>query len=138
MGYYVDWFIPDRCMRTYSWGLVTFDDFVGGAEAMQSLLSQGTTPIHLIADMRHVQAFPTNVIEIIRASELFKSPDWGWVIVVSNDQTVRFLATAATQVWGARYQGFTTINTALNFLQRMDPTLPPIPAYIVREISTAR
>jgi len=136
MGYYVDWFVSQRCVRVYSYGLVTIEDITAGAEVVKSYLKQANSPVHLIADMRHMQAFPTNLIEIVRATDVFKSPKWGWLVVISNDQTVRFLATAATQMWGARYQGLTNINAALVFLQSVDPTLSTMPEYVVPEIST--
>ncbi|MFN8373033.1 MAG: hypothetical protein U0694_09170 [Anaerolineae bacterium] len=128
MPFKVSWYIP-RVAWCYVWGTYTAEELKDSAAQGQELVRVGTPLVHDLIDMRHMIEYPKNLRDIIQLTPIFKEPNLGWVVVLTDDKMVRFLSHAVTSISKVRLRTFTDPQEALDFLARMDETLPPLPAY---------
>jgi hypothetical protein len=129
MGYKVSWYSESRVAWCQVWGDYTLDELRDSAAAGQVLIQTGTPLVHDLIDMRRMTDYPKNIREIIKLTPIFKEPNLGWVVVLTEDKIVGFLSHAVTSISKVRIRTFTNPQEALEFLARIDETLPPLAAY---------
>lgn len=131
----VRWYVEGRVIQCTMWDVVTTKEMTTsvaqGIAMIRESEASGAGIVHDILDMRGVTGYPTNLGEIINATPIFKEPNLGWVLLLSSDRLVNFLATVATGVARARLRVFHTPDEATAFLREIDLTLPPLPAFTV-------
>lgn len=129
MGMLVNWYIEGRAIQVYAWGELTIEELSAGAEETRQRIRQGRY-IYDIVDMRHMSKYPIRLAEIIPVTSLFREANLGWVLLISSNPVVRFLASATVQVHGARFRAFNNPDEVKAFIQTLEPDLGELPAYI--------
>lgn len=117
------WYIPNRVLYQRMYGEITLEELRGfNVESLQ-YVEQGQAPVHTLVDMREVTKYPMNLREI--SSQLLNDPGpkLGWVMVITNNPVLRFLASVVVQVAKVRTGVFPSIDEALAFVAKRDETL---------------
>ncbi len=123
----IKWLVEYHVVSTkiYAW------DAEGLAEdilQVTQMVNQSDLPlVHSVWDFRDLETYPTNLNDIRKAVQpLFTHEQCGWVITIIQNQMIGFLAQAGSSMYGVRYRSFKTMEEAKQFLQKQDPTLPPL------------
>ena len=74
--------------------------------------------------------YPTRLMDIVSVTSLFREPNLGYVLLISSNRIVRFLASATVQVHGARFRAFDTPEEVRQFIQMLEPDLGELPTYL--------
>ena len=132
MGVKLVWYLEQRIIFTYVWGDFTITELREGAAQGAKYVQMGTAPVHDIIDMREMERYPFNLKEIIDATPIFREPNLGWVVLLSNNRAVNFIATIVLQFSSAKLRIASNENEALDFLRGADGTLPdPLPPFVL-------
>lgn len=129
MGMLVNWYIEGRAVQVYAWGELTLEELSTGAEETRQFIRQGQT-VYDIVDMRHMSKYPNKLSQIIPVTSLFREPNLAWVLLISSNPIVRFLASATVQIHGARFRAFHNPEEVKTFIQTLEPNLGELPDYI--------
>jgi hypothetical protein len=90
---------------------------------MITFLDQGTPPIHIILDTTNVKKHPMNVAKLRQASKILDHPAVGWIVLISSNPVIHFLATVVTQITKSRYRSASSVEEAIPFLREQDQTI---------------
>ncbi len=127
MPYQMNWFYPNRIIRTTYYGVVTSEEIRAQALAVPGFIEQSVPPVHFILDIDRVTRLNVTLPELRELAALTPATeDTGWVIIVGQNRTVRFFAGLGVQFSGARSRYFGTMDEALDFIARHDPSFAPI------------
>jgi hypothetical protein len=135
MSVTVNWLVEHHVILTQIYGSTTIEELhTGSNRAIELIRSADSSPIiHDIIDMREVTTYPTKLSELVKVTDIFKEPRLGWVIGISNNKLVIFLASIVVGVKKARLRLFEDPQEAIRFLETRDltlshlPALPPLP-----------
>ncbi|MCA9903165.1 MAG: hypothetical protein KC547_04855 [Anaerolineae bacterium] len=128
----VRWLIPDRvfCMRLA--GTLTPENLDAALAQCRALLAQDhVAPVHVILDLTATQRDETMIVKLKQSvDELRKMhpppPQAGWTIIADSmpNQIVKSIGASITQVIKIRTRFTTGVQEGLDFLRRIDATLP--------------
>jgi hypothetical protein len=93
-----------------------------------ALVRSGIPLVHELVDMRGMTRFPTQINEFAWIQPYLKEANLGWLIIISHNPLVRFIANTLCQVARARMRSFETFEGAVEFLKFIDSTLTHLPA----------
>jgi hypothetical protein len=122
MPFQVTWYHSDRVIYVRLEGLVTLEEISGATEKVIEHVYQGTPPVHVLSDLRDMHKFPTNLVDISRSVKPMDNTILGYTLIVGLNPVVRFLTSAISQFFKARYRTFNTPDEALAFLAEVDPS----------------
>jgi hypothetical protein len=128
MAYEISWYQGKRVIYDRLYGDHDFQAAIDGSAEAARFLSQGEAPVHMIVDMRDLKTFPTNITKVHDMTQFMKSPSLGWVVVVGGSSLTMFLVNVMSQVVKFRVAIRFTLEEAVEFLQKQDPTLLTLPA----------
>ena len=120
----VSWYIEDRIIYSSYSGNVTIDDVRKGTQAVKKLAYEGTPLVHNIADMLEIDTFPKNIRQIRSVIEQLDNNILGWTLIINHNKLLRFIVSSISQLAKARFRIFESGDEALDFLYRMDTSLP--------------
>lgn len=130
MGYSHLWLVPERIYIFQVYGELTMDDVSQGSEESIQYVRSGQPPVHSIIDIRNVTSYPKSVSQIRQAAAIMKEPNVGWIVGLSNDRVLSFIGDLVAQLSNVKSKTTFTPEEALDFLWRVDSTLPQvIPEY---------
>ena len=130
MPYEQSWLIEHEAAHIKLIGDVTAEDIEASVmEMVQRLDNSNRHLVHMLVDMREVTSHPTKVKVISQASKVVLShPRLGWILFYGNlNQFTRFLAGVVMQLARTRCRFLDTPAEAVEFLQRVDQSLKPLP-----------
>jgi len=122
----VSWYQENRVILVQVQGDASLEEVSAADEQIISRIQQGsqTTPlVHVIADVRAMTKFPTNLVEVRGTQTYLKEPGLGWVMVVGMSPIVRFIASMITQISQVRFRMMPTFEEAVRFLISRDPAV---------------
>jgi len=124
------WYFPDYVVNAQMWGEFTFEELSIGSQETAELIRKGQAPVHDIIDMRYIEKYPLDVKQIFNATPVFREPNLGWVLLISDDRVVRFLTHMVLQLHKTRVRYCSTPAEALAFLREIDERLGELPPYV--------
>lgn len=131
------WLVPERIFVFHVYGEMAIDDVAQSSEAAIQYARSGQPPVHGIIDIRDVTSYPKSVDQFRQAAAILKEPNIGWIIGVSNDRVLSFIGDTVAQLSRVKSKTFNNPDDALEFLWRVDSTLPQIipdyPSFSVSE-----
>jgi hypothetical protein len=120
----VEWLIEGKVLICTSDENVTIEDMATTDKIIYGYLQQATRPIHQVLDVQQTQNFPLHVRTMIDATPTFKHPNAGWFVILSEKRDARqFVASLMAQIIGVRFRFAASMEQALVFLKKADPTL---------------
>lgn len=117
------WWVEDRVRYTRFIGESKTEDVMAIDARLVNFLNASTHPIHFVVDVRDlIQAPPLSQALKIQHMRHEKT---GWVIMVGSkhNSALRFMASVAFKVFGAKYKDCNTPEEAVEFLKQVDPDL---------------
>src|SRR5271166_1571023 len=117
------WYVENRVGYTAVIGEMTIEDVRKMSVFVQTCMDQGQAPVHIIVDLLQLQAIPKNVPEFIKEFPRSGHPNTGWIIIISSNPALRYLASVAVQLTKSEFQMFATLLEARDFLSNIDLTL---------------
>lgn len=133
----VEWLIEGRILQYCFRDLVTVDEIKAAADQGVVLIEQSPAPkVHSVHDVALLSDMHP-LIEVKSLSDAVASayshPRLGWM-VAHNLQcpSLRLVANIVARLFQARYQIFETRFEALDFLTRVDETLPPLTEHLAQ------
>ena len=134
MGLTVEWYVPQRICIIHAEGDLTVEDLETGSNRVIELIQSGIAPVHCIADARKVTSPPKNLREIIKAARLFREPNLGWMMGLIDNSFIKFAASVVSQMSGVNYRVFSNPHDLITILKRIDPTLPELPPFPMKQV----
>jgi hypothetical protein len=120
----IEWLIQHHVIFTQYWGDVTADDIHTQYQRGIALCESSPAEfVHMIADVRNVQSFPMN-INAYKGSFGQKAANAGWVVLVGNNQFMRFITTIISNAMHLHVIYFNDMDHALQHIAQRDNTAP--------------
>ncbi len=125
MPFTVSWLVDKRVTYTRMYGVMTAADLRGLKIVLEEYIAQSEQLIHLISDATDTIRTEMSLKDL-QNTEYADATNLGWAIFVNPNMLHRFFASVVTQLRGKRGREFATMEQALEFLQNIDETLPPM------------
>ena len=127
--YTTEWCIEKRVLRlVVNSQFLTIDDMREINHDLTQCIHFGEPPfVHTIIDCRGIEKFQMNLPSIQQVLTFLREPLMGWLLIVSDDKLIGFVASLVTQLAGVRFRTFHTSDDAWVFLNSVDETLTVIP-----------
>ena len=130
MSYQVKWLLENRIVYVINTGVGTAEDVVNSMHEAIAMMEGVPPPVHIIIDgqTKTNDISLGDLLTIMRKTP--SSPNIGWAVYVSESKMNRFFGSMASQIAKAQTKAFITLPEAIEFLQRVDQTLPnnvPLP-----------
>jgi len=122
----VSWYQEKRVVLVQAWGEVSLQDLGDSNVKIAAYIRQGgdtTSLIHVLAGVRTLKRFPTNLSELRQGNTYLREPALGWVVLVGMSPLVRFLGGMVTQIMQTRFRMFPTFGEAFAFLKSQDEAI---------------
>lgn len=120
----LDWYIKDRIIFSRPVGDISINNVQEYAGYVVDMLTEGTSPVHLIVDARFIGQAPTNLLALTKATTFMGHPSLGWVLTITTNSVIQFLAGMVPQIGRVKhYHVFPTIELCMAFLKEQDRTL---------------
>ena len=124
MPYSIEWYVPNRLILEKAFGNLTIEELLRfNAEVTKIIADEGMTPVHIIADLSKVERYPSSLREIMNTMRQSNPEKIGWMVVVTENPIMRFMASTVFQMARLRLRIFPTMTQATAFLNEMDETL---------------
>jgi len=124
MPYSIEWYVPKRLILEKAFGDVTMEELLRfNAEVTKLIADEGVTPVHVIADLSKVGRYPSSLRDILGTMRQNNPEKMGWMVVVTENPMMRFVASIIFQIARLRLRMFPTMQQALAFLAETDETL---------------
>lgn len=126
MAVEIKWVITGRILLVDLIGDVPLDEFREAVSQANRELNHHAQPpyAHVIFKSTDGSIPPTNVKQMREITQnYFINPHLAYTIIVSTDQTHRFLSSVTAQMFQSRWRSFGTYQEGLSFLESIDQTL---------------
>ena len=120
----LDWYIKDRVIFSRPVAEISINNVQEYAGYVANMLTEGTSPVHLIVDARFISQAPTNLLALSKATTFMGHTSLGWVLTVTTNSVIQFLAGMVPQIGRVKYyRVFPDLEICLTFLKEQDRTL---------------
>lgn len=123
MPSHTDWLVPERVIFTQVQGVISIDDVATMMDALRMMLEYPQPSFHLVVDMVGVESFPTNLLQLSRTVKPQTSAKVDVVALACRPGIIRFVTSVIAQIDGTKLRTFDTLDAALAFLDKTDPSL---------------
>ena len=102
------------------WGTVSLDENREIGQRLNAMLDQAYAKSDVLFDLRRLERFPTSLSQLRQASAVVRSPKLGWIVLLTGNILLKFVATVLIQVQtqSVNLRVFETPDAAAPFLQR--------------------
>ncbi|MBC8097896.1 MAG: hypothetical protein H7Y11_00500 [Armatimonadetes bacterium] len=125
MAYKISWLVPNRVMYQQYHGAVTLEDIITIQAMVDEYMEIGIAPVHVLIEVLELTDYPKRLAELQSVIKPKINEKQGWIVIVTTNTLIRFLASVGTQLSLIKVN-MTTVDTrdaALKFLQEHDPLL---------------
>jgi len=120
----LSWYIKGRVIFSRPVGDISIHSVEEHADYVVSMLTEGTSPVHLVVDARFITQAPTNLLALSKATPFMDHPSLGWVLTITSNSVIRFLGGMVPQIGRVKYyRVFPDLELSMNFLKEHDKTL---------------
>jgi hypothetical protein len=123
MGHKTHWYIEKRVVLIVYEGEINQEEMQQVNLELESFLSEGQPPVHLISDNRGMGQVDLSINLIADTFTTMKKSGWGSVILVDVPPIVRFFANVFGIQFGLKMKSVSTMELALEALHKHDPGL---------------
>lgn len=125
----IEWFLENRIVLVHFRGVISLEEIVEAANMTNEYVEKCDAPLlHTLHDASELKQLPHNLKAIRDATQDgFNQPKVGWIVAYEvHDKLVAFLGNVTMQLFRVRYRLVNTQPEALDFLNAVDSTLPPL------------
>ncbi|MEO8395989.1 MAG: hypothetical protein ABI700_23540 [Chloroflexota bacterium] len=125
----IEWFLENRVVLVYFRGVISLEEIVVAANMTMEYVEKCEAPLlHTLHDASELKQLPHNLKAIRDATQDgFKQPKVGWIVAYDvHDKLIGFLGNMTMQLFRVRYRVVNTQLDAIDFLNAVDSTLPPL------------
>jgi len=125
----IEWFLENRVVLVHFRGVVSIEEIVTASNQTNEYVEKCDAPLlHTLHDAAELKQLPHNLKAIRDATQDdFKQPKLGWIVAYDvHDKLIGFLGNVTMQLFRVRYRVVNTQADALDFLNLVDSTLPPL------------
>ena len=120
----VGWYVEGRVVLVYTDEVVTLEDITQINREVIQHFDTGTRQVHLIVDVSEANVVPVNLVKLRQHSPALGHMMIGWMIVVTTNKTIYYLAQAVPQMLTrCKSHVVESFDEAVAFLAREDPTI---------------
>jgi hypothetical protein len=124
MPYRFEWYVEGRVILEEAYGNVTIEELVRfNAEVTTLIIEKGIPPVHVIVDLTRVEKYPSSLREVMSTMRQKAPEKVGWMLIVTENPIMRFVASMVFQLVRLRLRTFATMEQAKGFLAEIDETL---------------
>jgi len=125
----VKWIVPQRIVVLQGVGDQTLETLEASINQLMELIEDGTAPVHIVIDNRHVGQFPKNIK--VLGKLLIKHEKAGHIMAIGGTPLSKFIGKMLANLAGANTLFFKdTMEDALEWLHKNDRTLPEAIDYV--------
>ena len=135
MSSQLTWYLENRVILVANEGMISDQDMLSVDQPIADYMNQSKAPlVHLIVD--NTSAIYAPSVKTVTQAKFPKHPQCGWVLLVGPTNTfTRFVNAVVTNVFKTRNRMFNTRAEALDFLNEVDSTLPPLRDHTITRAS---
>ncbi len=131
----IAWYVEKYILLvTYPSDFVEDDlEAIVSAKPIVKMMDEGQGAlVHIVQDFRLATNFQlTRLARLVEVNQhpkralLYQHPKLGWIVDVAEpNHSIRYFDSVVTQMYGARYRFFSTLEDAVSFLRHVDSTIP--------------
>lgn len=126
MAYQITWFVPKRIVLLKYQGELTEDELYASDAELCHFYDNGDADVEHIHQICVFEAKSKNSsLSVLMSMKWPRHPRNGWMIGVGKPNSIeRILGGFAAQLFKIHFRSFENIAQAVDFLYRIDPTLP--------------
>lgn len=122
----VRWYCDGLVLYARLNGKITGSDLVDYSTTIQRFMATSDAPlVHLLVDISGVQAYPP-LRDIMKSVRMPAQTGWSLVMGVASNVMLNFMTQVVTSALQLRFRKADTLDEALDFLQKVDSTLPDL------------
>ncbi len=122
----VTWYIEHRVVYARYYGEITVEEMKENNAQLETHLDAAEAPAYILADARDAEKFPFSMSALWDVATGKPHPKLYWSLNVTPQRMQRFIATLLSQFNRVNSKQFATMEEALEFLQRLDKSLPDL------------
>lgn len=126
MPFQVSWYVEKRIVYGHYYGEITIEELTEATAIIYDYLEQTEAPAYLIVDTTDVTRHPYSLASLKQALGRDRHPNLAWTLGVTPNKMVRMMSGMLNQMARMQAKHFTKLEEALEFLQRLDKTLPDL------------
>lgn len=127
MTQYTYWLIEGAVIYQKGVGHIKLEDLELARERVQKLVDTATRPVHIINDASETLSLPQDLSQIKRiVTSDQRNHNIGWIVSISVRRIDSVILQFIGMMTHTRMTHFLKLEDALSFLNRQDPTLPPL------------
>jgi hypothetical protein len=123
MPHKIEWFIPGRVVFGDFEGRVTLDELAEVDEKVNNYVAEGDPLVHYIVEGLKITYLPNNIPKLAKTITYIHNKDLGWIIYITQNKLMRFLASTVSQLAQARFRTFENLEEGIQFLLETDQSL---------------
>lgn len=125
----IDWYLPDRILYVQLQETLTLDEIRANSDTFVAQIeSSDAELVHALHDNATLTSVPKRLKDLSESvKSAYSHPNLGWTVAYNTDDAVlKFLGNMLSGLFNLRYKIVDTKAEALAWLQRVDPSLPPL------------
>ena len=123
MAYEIAWRVEGRLIYLRVWDIMPLIEAHEAVEKILEALSQGTSPIHMIVDMRELRFSPSGIQANLQLNSYLRHPALGWVVTVGGTPLTQFIINIVRKFFPIKMHHSDSLDASLDFLRSNDPSL---------------
>lgn len=122
----LSWYIEHRVIQIINSGEISDQDMLDSDQPIIDYFNESNVPlVHLIVDNSNARYTPS--VKSVTMAKFPKHAKCGWVLLVGPANSfMRFVNAVVSNIFKTRNRMFETFDEALDFLNDMDGSLPPL------------
>jgi len=123
MPHKIEWFIPGRVVFGDFDGHMTLEELAEVDKKVNACIAEGDPLVHYIVEGVKITYLPNNIPKLAKTMTYIHNEDLGWIIYITRNKVMRFLASTVSQLAQARFRTFETLEEGIEFLLETDQSL---------------
>jgi hypothetical protein len=126
MSIHVQWYCSGLVLYAQFGRSITVEDLNTFTATIQQMVDSSDAPlVHLVADLSSLENHPA-LRDIMKHFKLPARIGWSLILGMAGSTMMRFIAQVVASAFRLRYRQVQSLDEALDFLQKMDSTLPDL------------
>ncbi len=126
MPYEISWYKDKRIIHARFYDTLTLEEMRSFFEELKRFRESGVDPVHVLSDVRSLKRFPMSLPAIREVIPVLDGLGVD-VLVGDHNPMIQFMVTVVAQFSNLELRQARTIDTALDILARLDPSLNDLP-----------
>lgn len=125
--YQIEWVIEKRVVLFRGIGDISIADVDDGVQRLRIFMDEGIAPVHVLSDSRYVGKVPTDLGTMQKLMK--KHDNAGRTVLIGGNAFTKFVSLILTRVSGGMLDSKNTFEEAVDFLMKIDLTMPQEASY---------